>query len=107
MDINELFAAMMGMGSSDSNQYEEIRKLDHLLTEAGIPHDFISRMGGYQITYYGLDSKPEDEPGVIKGPGVGAVCSAIETPFIYGHENDRIEISGLLTEDESKENLWR
>ena len=34
------------------------------------------------------------------GPGVGAICSAIETPFSYGHENDRIEISGLLTEEE-------
>lgn len=29
-----------------------------------------------------------------------AICSAIETPFSYGHENDRIEIMGLLTEEE-------
>lgn len=34
------------------------------------------------------------------GSGVGAICSVIETPFSYGHENDCIEISGLLTEEE-------
>ena len=101
MDYSDFFAALMGMRNSDDGKYEEIRKLDHLLLEANIPHEFMSHMtGGFQIAYYGTKGKPKAEPGVFSGPGVGAVCSAIETPFSYGHENDRIEISGLLTEEE-------
>lgn len=93
--------AMMGMHGDNDGQYKEIRKLDYLLAQANIPHAFLNHMtGGFQITYYGAKGKPEAKPGVFMGPGVGAVCSAIETPFSYGHENDRIEISGLLTEEE-------
>ena len=101
MDFNELLAMMLGMKGNSEENFEEIRKLDHLLIQANIPHEFHSHMmGGFQITYYGAKGKPQAEPGVLMGPGVGVVCSAIETPFSYGHENDRIEISGLLTEEE-------
>lgn len=101
MDFSNLFAAMMGMRGNEEGKYEEIRKLDYLLLQANIPHEFSSHMmGGFQITYFGTKGKPKAEPGVFTGSGVGAICSAIETPFSYGHENDRIEISGLLTEEE-------
>ena len=99
MDINEFLAAMMELHDSEE-KYEEIRKLDYLLIQAGIPHEFHSYMGGFQITYFGIKGKPQAKPGTIMGPGVGAVCSAVETPISYGHENDRIEIMGLLTEEE-------
>ena len=102
MDMESLFAMMMGMREKDTGAYEEIRKLDHLLMEAGIPHEFHPQpLGGYQITYYGTKGRPEGSSGFI-GAGVGAVCSAIETPFSYGHENDRIEISGLMTAEECR-----
>lgn len=101
MDFNEMLMMMlMGNNNAQETQFEEIRKLDHLLIEADIPHKFVSHMGGYQITYFGTNDAPKNEPGVIRGSGVGAVCSAIENSFSYGHENDRIEISGLLTDEE-------
>ena len=101
MDYYDILSLMMGLnGNTDGGQYEEIRKLDQLLTEANIPHEFRSHLGGFQILYFGPQGRPETEPGVIQGPGVGAVCSAIENPGSYGSENDRIEISGLLTEEE-------
>jgi hypothetical protein len=59
-------------------------------------------MGGYQITYFGHKGKPEDEPGVIRGAGVDSICSVIESPMSYGHEEDLLELSGLLTEEEYK-----
>ena len=90
MDFSDFFAAMMGMRGNADGQYEEIRKFDHLLVEANIPHEFSSHMmGGFQITYFGIKGKSKAEPGVFMGPGVGAICSAIEPPFSYGHENDR------------------
>ncbi len=101
MDFSDFFAAMAGMRGNENEKYEEIRRLDHLLLQADIPHEFSSHiMGGFQITYFGTKGKPKAEPGVFRGPGVGALCSAIETPFSYGHGNDRIEISGLLPEEE-------
>ena len=35
--------------------------------------------------------------------GEKRVCSAIQTNFSYGHEDDLIEIMGLLTEEEREE----
>ena len=100
-DFNALLAMMMGMSSGDEMEYNEIRKLDHMLTQANIPHYFSSHMaGGFHITYFGKKGKPKAEPGVIQGAGVGAICSAIQTRFSYGSKNDRIEISGLLTDEE-------
>lgn len=102
-DLMKSVMEMLGMIKTDKEEhYEEIKKLDTLLTEANIPHDFHPAQGGFQITYYGKNGKPKAEPGVIRGAGVGAICSAIETPFSYGHENDTIEISGLMTEEERR-----
>lgn len=73
MDINDLFATMV-MNSNNEDNYEEIRKLDHLLLQANIPHEFHSHLGGYQITYYGPKGKPKAEPGQYLGSGYGAIC---------------------------------
>lgn len=88
MDFSDFFAVMIGMRGNDDGQYEEIRKLDHLLIEANIPHEFSGHMmSGFQITYFGTKGKYKAEPRVFMGPGVGSICSAIETPFSYGHES--------------------
>ena len=96
-----------GSGDETNDSFQEIQKLDGLLTEAGIPHDFFPHFlgAGFQLVYYGHKGKPQPQPGVTHGPGVGAVCSAVETNFSYGHENDRIEIAGLLSEEEKRELL--
>lgn len=100
MEFADLFNMMMGMGNSDPSKYKEIRRLDNMLIQAEIPHYFRSHMGGFQITYFGPKGQPDVEPGHIVGSGFGAICSAIENPGSYGSEDDKIEISGLLTEEE-------
>lgn len=103
MNINDFLASVLGENTSSPSDYQEIRRLDRMLTEAGIPHYFGPHdMDGYQLVYYGHKGPPTPEPGVRLGVGVGAVCSALECRGSYGHEHDRIEISGLLTDDEKR-----
>lgn len=68
-------------------EYHEILVLEVRLCDAGIPHTFNPHMGGWRIAY------PNDEK---------TVCSAIEHNGSYGREADKIEIMGLLTDEESK-----
>lgn len=68
-------------------KYHEILVLEVRLCDAGIPHTFNPYMGGWRIAY------PDNEK---------VVCSAIEHNGSYGREVDKIEIMGLLTEEESK-----
>ena len=71
--------------------YTEIFKLKEMLEEAKIPFvwkelkDFFN---GFHIYY------PKD--------GKECVCSVIEHKFSYGNEKDLLEIMGLLTKKESK-----
>lgn len=67
-------------------KYHEILLLEVDLYRAKIPHIFQPHMGGWRIAY------PNDEK---------TVCSAIEHNGSYGQEDDKIEIMGLLTEEES------
>lgn len=71
--------------------YKEIRKLDALLTEAGIPHTFqtlywnnTGDLRGAQIIY------PEDGPN--------RVADVIITGASYGNEFDLLEMMGLVPE---------
>lgn len=71
--------------------YKEIRKLDALLTEAGIPHTFqtlywnnTGDLRGAQIIY------PEDGPN--------RVADVIITGASYGNEFDLLEMMGLPDE---------
>lgn len=68
-------------------EYHEILVLEVRLCDDKIPHIFQPHMGGWRIAY------PNDEK---------VVCSAIEHNGSYGRENDKIEIMGLLTEEESE-----
>lgn len=68
-------------------KYHEILVLEVKLYEAKIPHTFNTYMGGWRIAY------PNNEK---------TICSAIEHNGSYGREDDKIEIMGLLTEEESK-----
>ena len=69
--------------------YKEIFKLKEKLEEANIPFvlkEHKDYRQGYQILY------PE--------AGEKRVCSVIEHRFSYGHENDLLEIAGLVTGEE-------
>lgn len=69
-------------------RYKEIFKLDELLTESGIPHVFEKMMDGWVICY--------------PNKGDCIVCDAIEHFGSYGHEQDLLELMGLLTPEEEE-----
>ena len=70
------------------NRYKEVLRLRDMLKEAGIPHKFTyGFMNGAQIKY------PEKD---------NFVCSAIEHDGSYGALDDKIEIMGLLTDEEAE-----
>lgn len=66
-------------------KYNEILKLKEMLIQQGIPFDFSEIHGGYHIFYPNKDN---------------VICSVIEHDFSYGREKDKLEIQGLLTEQE-------
>lgn len=70
-------------------EYKEIQRLHEMLEESAIPHSFKKHwMGaGYHIKYPNEDN---------------FICSVIQCPFSYGGAKGLLEISGLLTEKESK-----
>lgn len=84
--FDELFDAK-GNYITDS-RYQEILKLDAMLTERQIPHTCNKFMDGWQVIY------PED--------GGNRVMDAIEHCGSYGNEQDKLEIMGLLTPEEKK-----
>lgn len=82
-------------------EHKEIKKLHKLLTEEGIPHDFAPHdAGGYRISYFGNKDIPEAKYDIYHSHILEAICSAIETPKSLGNEEDKIEISGLLSSEE-------
>lgn len=101
--LMKMFAAMMGLTENSGANYAEIKKLDAMLNDAEIPHEFGPRFDGYQITYFGKQGKPTPKPGCGYGSGMGAICSAVEMTGSYGCEDDRIEIQGLLLPEECEE----
>lgn len=68
--------------------YKEIFKLRDMLDKAGIPYLCENGfMNGVAIAYPNRDNR---------------VCSAIEHDGSYGREADKIEIMGLLTDEEGE-----
>lgn len=68
--------------------YKEIFKLRDMLENANIPHIFENGfLNGGALAY------PDRE---------NCVCSAIEHDGSYGRQADKIEIMGLLTDEESQ-----
>ena len=70
-------------------EYKKIFRLKEMLEKAGIPFIFKELNDGYQILY--------------KNDSRETKCSVIEHEFSYGHEEDLLEIMGLLTDEESKD----
>ena len=87
--FEELFDAD-GKYITDS-RYQEILKLDAMLTDKQIPHTCNKRIDGWQVIY------PED--------GEKRVMDAIEHFGSYGNEKDLLEIMGLLTAEEGPDNV--
>lgn len=71
-----------------NEKYQEILKLDRMLTEAGIPHTLETSMDGWQLCY--PSNRQDDE----------CIMDAIEKMGSYGSESDKLEIMGLLTPEE-------
>ncbi len=69
-------------------EYKEIKKLKQMLEVEKIPFEWGEQMGGYNLAYYGKDNYK--------------VCSVLEHNGSYGHKQDRLEIMGLLTEQEQR-----
>ena len=94
MDLLKLMMTLSG-GFAEGNTSGELEKLDHLLTEAGVPFENF----GMQICYYGPEGRPKPkDSNVWQGSGVGAVCSVIANG--YGSSEGFLEISGLMTQEE-------
>lgn len=67
-------------------KYTEIHVLKDMLEKAEIPFEFTTGfLGGYHLRYYAQRE---------------CVCSVIEHNYSYGNRIDRLEIMGLLTEEE-------
>lgn len=66
--------------------YTEIIKLHHMLEDTKIRHEFIKRFDGYQI--------------VVSNSDGDQICSIIEFSGSFGSSEDKLEIMGLLTDEE-------
>lgn len=71
-----------------NDSYQEILRLDAMLTEKQIPHTLKKLFDGWQVIY------PRD--------GSDRVMDAVEHFGSYGNEDDQVEIMGLLTPEEEK-----
>lgn len=70
--------------------YREILNLAKMLEEAEIPHILVQVMDGWHLCY------------PVREPLEKRVCSVIEHYGSYGHEQDLLEIMGLLTAEEEQ-----
>lgn len=83
-------------------KFSEIFKLDNMLTEAGIPHDFVDE--GFDILvnkrYHYHIYYPSEAIWQSEDRDFYSTCSVIEGDFTYGGEENLLEITGLLTPEE-------
>lgn len=75
---------MFGIDYSTNSDYQEILKLDRMLTDASIPHTLDRLFDGWQVCY-----PTREEPELV--------MDAIEHYGSYGKDEDKLEIMGLLT----------
>lgn len=71
-------------------EYQEILRLAKMLEKAEIPYRLHTIYDGWQVIYPDVDCP------------VDAVCDAVESFMSYGMEDDLLELKGLLTEEEEK-----
>lgn len=79
-----------------ATRYKEILKLKEMLEKNSIPFRFSESFGGYHIEY------PFPYTIVLGRRSKELICSVIEHDGSYGHEEDLLEIMGLLTEEEKE-----
>lgn len=72
---------------STNPSYQEILKLNKMLTDANIPHTLDKLFDGWQVCYPTVDER---------------VMDAIQHYGSYGRDNDTLEIMGLLIPDEAE-----
>lgn len=93
------------MAEEVKEKYGSIIKLHEMLAESGIRHDFGPFFGGYTVSY------PSDKDwyrtmeqysrSKIRYLELARFsCNAAEHDFTYGRSIDKIELMGMLTEDE-------
>lgn len=87
-------------------KFSEIFKLDSMLTEAGIPHDFadegfevLGSKGDHYHIYY-----PSRAIWQSEDRDFYATCSVIEGDFSYGGDQNLLEIMGLMSLEEREDN---
>ena len=73
-------------------KYKEIFLLKEMLEKENIPFIFRNIFDGFQICYPDIKNKE---------------CSVIEHIGSYGHEQDLLEIMGLLTDGETDDNYGK
>ena len=69
--------------------YQEILRLNTMLTVADVPHELTRNMDGWQVWY--------------PCPGEECVCDAVQHFGSYGGRADRLEIMGLCRDGEAVE----
>lgn len=72
------------------NKYKEIFRLKEMLEKKNIPFIFRNIFDGFQICYPDIKNR---------------VCSVIEHEGSYGHNQDLLEIMGLLTDGETDDDV--
>ena len=72
------------------NKYKEIFRLKEMLEKEKIPFIFRNIFDGFQICYPDIKNK---------------VCSVIEHKGSYGHNQDLLEIMGLLSDGETDDDV--
>ena len=81
------------MSEQPANEaYQEVIRLEEMLTKTGIPHNIDREKDGWRLVY----------------PSHGArniVCSVIEYTGSNGSRMDRLEIVGLLNREERKADI--
>lgn len=80
------------------HKYQEILRLDKMLSEAYIPHELVKLYDGWQIIY--PYKKIWEWPN---GKIWTSILDAIEHFGSWGQSCDKLEIMGLLTDEEEKQ----
>lgn len=70
--------------------YNEIFLLKKKLEKENIPFIFRDLFDGFQICYPDIKNR---------------VCSVIEHEWSYGHEQDKLEIMGLISDEETDDDV--
>lgn len=68
--------------------YQEICRLEKMLSDADIPHVLDRHFDGWHIYYPGKSGR--------------VICSVIEFTGSFGYRQDKLEIQGLLNKEERK-----